>query len=291
LQKDVILNHPGACSLEFQSVMQILMECMLQWDVTKKSTKGRGILGTVVAFSAADEEQGRKTLHCLWQKWVKEINQMVQHCLFHEDSTIRDRARKTFCKQINNVITASYGAELIITHNRLNENNDVVHKQETVQNIFQEQDPCTFRCACHKELCTEIQGGLMSCSDCGKIISTSEIINSCLQQWRDTVIPNNKLQDNRPDTTILHSKERLDMAAYTFTYHMENSCALEKDCFRGNKHVQELLLKYKFEEHSACHKASCFKKGCEYRFFFPFMSTTSTYIHEDKGVQNENEIL
>jgi hypothetical protein len=40
------------------------MECMLQWDVTKKTTKGKGILGTVVAFSAADEEQGRKTLHC-----------------------------------------------------------------------------------------------------------------------------------------------------------------------------------------------------------------------------------
>jgi hypothetical protein len=138
------LDHPGACPLEFQSVMQILMECMLQWDVTKKTTKGKGIHGTVVAFSAADEEQGGKTLHCHWQIWVKEINQTVQNCLFHEDITIRDRARKTFCKQINNVITASYGAELCITHNCLNENNDVVHEQEMVQNIFQEQDPSTF---------------------------------------------------------------------------------------------------------------------------------------------------
>jgi hypothetical protein len=71
----------------------------------------------------------------------------------------------------------------------------------------------------------------------GKIISTSDIINSCLQQWRDTVIPSNRLQDNRPDTIIPFSKERLDMAAYTFTYHMENGCALEKDCFGGSKHV------------------------------------------------------
>ncbi len=157
------------------------MECMLWWDVTKKTTKGKGILGTVVAFSAADEEQGRKTLHCHWQKWVKEINQTVQNCLFHEDITIRDRARKTFCKQINNVITASYGAELCITHNCQNHNNDVVCMQETVENIFHEQDPSTFRRAHHKELCTEIQGGLMSCSDCGKIISISDIINSCLQ--------------------------------------------------------------------------------------------------------------
>jgi hypothetical protein len=48
-----------------------------------------------------------------------------------------------------------------------------------------------------------------------------------------TVIPSNRLQDNRADKIIPLFKERLDMAAYTFTYHMENGCALEKDCFGG----------------------------------------------------------
>ena len=61
---------------------------MLQWDVKKKTTRGKGILETVVAFSAADEEQGRKTLHPHWQIWVTEINQTVQNCLFHEDITM-----------------------------------------------------------------------------------------------------------------------------------------------------------------------------------------------------------
>jgi hypothetical protein len=37
LQKDTRLNNPGACFLEFQSVMQILIECILQWDATKKN--------------------------------------------------------------------------------------------------------------------------------------------------------------------------------------------------------------------------------------------------------------
>jgi hypothetical protein len=32
------------------------MECMLQWGVKKKTTRGKGIIGTVIAFSAADEE-------------------------------------------------------------------------------------------------------------------------------------------------------------------------------------------------------------------------------------------
>jgi hypothetical protein len=47
----------------------------------KETAKVKGLLGTVVAFSAADEEQARKTLHRRWQIWVKEINQTVQKTL------------------------------------------------------------------------------------------------------------------------------------------------------------------------------------------------------------------
>ena len=63
LRKDARISYPGACSLEFQSVMQILTECLLRWDTKTQTAKGKGILGTVVAFAGADEEQGRKTLH------------------------------------------------------------------------------------------------------------------------------------------------------------------------------------------------------------------------------------
>jgi hypothetical protein len=47
LRKKMRLNNLGACSLEFQSVMQILTECMLKWDIKSKSSTGKGILGTV----------------------------------------------------------------------------------------------------------------------------------------------------------------------------------------------------------------------------------------------------
>jgi hypothetical protein len=57
------MKYPGACSLEFQSVMQILTKCMLRWDTKTQSSKRKGILGAVLAFSDADEEQGHKTLH------------------------------------------------------------------------------------------------------------------------------------------------------------------------------------------------------------------------------------
>jgi hypothetical protein len=75
----------------------------------------------------------------------------------------------------------------------------------------------------------------MSCSDCGEIISTSNIINHCLQGWRNTIIPGEQSQHYRPDTIIPLSKERLDTAAYTFSYHMENGCAVKKTHFGGIK--------------------------------------------------------
>ncbi len=129
--------------------------------------------------------------------------------------------------------------------------------------LFQVQDPYIFQRARHKELCEDIQGGLMSCSDCGEIISTSDIINNCLQERKNTVIPGEQSQHYRPDTFFPLSRERLDMAAYTFSYHMENGCTLEKYSFWEDKYVWELLLKFRFEEHSAYHKVSCFKKGCK----------------------------
>ncbi len=80
-------------------------------QIKTQSSKGRGILGTVLAFTGADEEQGRKTLHQHWQIWVQELNQTLQDCLFDTDATIRKDARKTFCQHINNVISASYGPD------------------------------------------------------------------------------------------------------------------------------------------------------------------------------------
>ena len=63
LQKDARISYPGACSLEFQSIMQILTECLLKWDTKTQTATGKGILGTLTAFATADEEQGLK--HCI----------------------------------------------------------------------------------------------------------------------------------------------------------------------------------------------------------------------------------
>jgi hypothetical protein len=144
LQKDARISYPGASSLEFQSVMQILMECLLRWDTKTQTSKGKGILGTVIAFAGADGEQGRKTLHQHWQIWVKEINQTVRDSLFHKDTKTRTNAQNSFLKHINNVICANDGSDLRITHKCVDKNENKALKTSIANNLFKDKDPCYF---------------------------------------------------------------------------------------------------------------------------------------------------
>jgi hypothetical protein len=102
---------------------------------------------------------------------------------------VRDTARKYFCKHIDTVITGIYGSEFCITHKCNNINNDIVSKHDTPEKLFQEQNASTFHCARHKQLCSEIQGKVMSCSDRQKTISASNIVNQSLQQFKEHLIP------------------------------------------------------------------------------------------------------
>ena len=291
IRKKTRLQYPGACSLEFQSVMQILTQCLLKWDIKKRKSTGQGILGTILAFFGADEEQGRKTLHRHWQIWTKEMNQTLRNSLFDNDLNKRKEARITFTKLVDSFISVGYGSQFTVTHNCMNDNNQETTIVDTPENIFKENEPGCFRDARHKESCNDVNGNVMFCQSCNKNISTTYIINQSLQRWKDICLPGIRAQDNRPDTIIPISRERLDMAAYLHSYHMNEGCARELDPYWGKKEIRDILLKYRFEEHSANHAGSCFKKGCECRFLYPFMSSSHTYIHEDRGDNNNNKTI
>ncbi len=103
--------------------------------------------------------------------------------------------------------------------------------------MFKEKDPTILQRARHKELYDEVKGGIMFCPDCNQTVSSIDIVNNALQRWKDCLIPSNRAQQNIPDTMIPLSKERLDMAAYTFSYHMNEGCLTETNPFWGNKSV------------------------------------------------------
>ncbi len=157
LRKDARLNNPGACSLEFQSVMQILTEHMLKWDTKTKTSTGKGILGTVWAYAGADEEQGQKTLHQHWQIWVEGIDQTLRNALFDNDHKTRNKARQTFQQHIDNVVRTSYGPQFCITHKCSGEKDQETLKTGIPESLFKEKEPDCLRWVRHKDLCNDIR--------------------------------------------------------------------------------------------------------------------------------------
>lgn len=56
-RRDTRLTYPGACALEYESIIMILMKTLFGWD-NKKCKASKGIFGTLLAFCVAHEEQG-----------------------------------------------------------------------------------------------------------------------------------------------------------------------------------------------------------------------------------------
>ena len=63
IRKETRLDFPGACSLNFEGVMQIILSELLAWDSDKQEGSEDGIVGELDAWGMAVEEQARKTLH------------------------------------------------------------------------------------------------------------------------------------------------------------------------------------------------------------------------------------
>ncbi len=143
----------------------MLRECLLKWDIKTRTSKGKGILGTVLEFAGANKEQGCKTLHQHWQIWVKELSQTLRNSLFHKNVEIKHKARKKPCRIIDKVVCASYGQEVCITHRCVDQNKVHTMKYDIPKNIFKQKESDIFRQARNKDACDEVKGGIMYCED------------------------------------------------------------------------------------------------------------------------------
>jgi hypothetical protein len=69
--------------LEYQQIIQIFIDCMLQWNSKKQQPKGERIFGRVLAFAQAYNEQGHKILHSHWQICVEDLLPQIHEDLFN----------------------------------------------------------------------------------------------------------------------------------------------------------------------------------------------------------------
>ena len=69
--------------------------------------------------------------------------------MFHKDDTARVEARKTFLKHIDDVISASYGSDLYISHKCVNKDQQEELKIDIADNLLKEK---------RKKLILDVQG-------------------------------------------------------------------------------------------------------------------------------------
>lgn len=277
-------KYPGACSLMYQSLINILVESLFQWDIEKQKSKGVGIFGTTVAFAPADEEQGRKTLHQHIQLWVKEFDSKFRNSLFDPDIDVRTRARAQLQDYVDKVMSASYGTQLLVP----GPNNSDVEAEKLLEDASSQ----VLRDARHEELNKDIGGCVLKKKGANVKAATTDLANYTLKSLKNQAIQSTSgIYDKHFVTNMPPMPERLDIAAYTHSYHMLGGSNELYDDVWGNEDLRQLALNLRYNVHEHTHRQSCFKKGTECRFLFPFPSCSSTYIHEDRGPKGENDVL
>ena len=271
----------------YQNVISIFIDCLLKWDPDKQEGDGSGILGDVIAFAPAHEEQARYTLHSHWQIWVKQLSNKKRLGLWASDPTERERNRAKFYEYVDSIMKASYTTPLTFEHDCKEGSNN--EKRDITQ-----CDTQIFRDARHQTLCFATKGQLLQCHKCKTKFAPTEFVENTL---RDRLESYGITQQAVPRTIkdqrlSMISDAQLDAATFTHVYDFYNECTDTPvhiaNTHWGDEGIRTLMLQHRFEYHCMTHRHSCFKKGCECRFFFPFIPSDKTFIDQDESPGNNN---
>ena len=300
MRRDLRLQFPGACALEYRGAVQILLQCLFAWD-SKTQTGGNGIFGRLKAYAGGHEEQGRKTLHGHWNCWVHGFETIRKH-FFSRDLVKRNEARDEFLQYVKKVMSATYGYSIKVSHwcfdNTEEASNEGLPKEDGVCQLRQRTlktgnaNDFFFDCkagapnvepqksqlqrlrnARHKKKAQRIDGRILTCNSCQAEFSTKEILNMSLEYHKSRT---------KSDVQLPISEYRRQLAAYRYPYDcatgfvdspiVDGSSADGKVAateFWRDPEVRMLLLRMQVDEHDAHHRSTCFKKGNECRSFFP----------------------
>ena len=92
IQRNIHLQSPGACSLEYQSIIQIIVKEIIGWD-KEKNIGTNGLFGIPIAYAITDEEQGRKTLHAHISIWIRSLNKL-RKLLCSDDPVVEEKLKR-----------------------------------------------------------------------------------------------------------------------------------------------------------------------------------------------------
>ena len=277
LRKKLRSTYPGAGAIEFQSLMQIIIEDMIGWDLKQnKAHCGRkGVFGIPEAYGATTEEQDRTTLHMHLLLWILNFNK-VRHNLFSQDILTREKAKKCLEEYARKVMSASY-PDLDLKHCSADGSSSCKGDIAGVS----DQEIRNMR---HKFKCIISKGVVATCKSCRKEFTTVDLVNNSLNSWRGFLNKGTTYEDEFP-----LPQHRSDIYAMLFTYNIASQTFYKSQSL-GDKY-QRAISTMKFNEHDFNHRGTCFKKDNECRFKIPKQLTSKTYILFGEETSDWNMVI
>ena len=243
------------------------------------------MLGTVISFSPENNKQGRHMVHRHFQIWIEEFDQTLRDHMSNKDPGIQKTTRISAIQMLDNLISSSYGCEFLVKHDSWPAFTDVS------LNITKTWLPNQFM-SCWQTLLCQNNAIVLQCSNKRilwdfvwsrlgiQILSyTSNKVRHykpTLDSWRKR----GAIDGSTCVTKVPFSSERLDTAAYCYSFDMDKICFDLQDPFWGMKHVQDTLLHHTFDEHVWHHRSTCFGKGPDCWFFLPELTCLVTDVYK-----------
>ena len=278
-RKKLRSKYPGACALEYQSIVQIVINILIGWN-SKTKVHDNGIFGIPLAYADCCEEQARYTLHSHISVWVEDFNK-VRNLLFDKDINIGNKAKEELQMYFDKIAQASLG-DLYDYDTNLSSPSQAISKISDVLIPPKDQDLRHMR---HHVHCQKHHG----------VVGYNQKYTHCYPVGEDNpkdVIHTNKIVQKNTNLMLggecsenHFSKEQCDVLAYTYPYHM-NECEKMKpiDCQKPGTatlnmdaleskmkqfNLRHPLIQQRFNVHDCYHRPSCFKKGPECRTELP----------------------
>ena len=278
------IEFPGIAALNFEMMMDILVDEVIGWDTDGNCPNGKdGLFGKVKAMAYAVEEQGRKTLHAHFIIWIEEYDEL-QKMMFFGDSVTKRDANSTAMQYFDHLASTEMlpndkrELQKAFDHEGCSVDH---HKNRDLPTVPDEQGLRDLR---HKLGYEFHKGEFASCPHCEKKWTYEELMTTFLQNARnltDTVTPipqGVEAEATQPKVSKarLYAKcveyqkksatiddEPTECINYAYQAHASNH---HKNCFRCNK-----LTGRNKKQHSC-------GKLCECRYRLPDRSRQSSKV-------------
>jgi Helitron helicase-like domain at N-terminus len=106
-RKDLRLNYPGLGALNFEMLLEVVLEHVIGWNMhDHEATESPGLFGKCLALAAAMEEQGQKTVHVHFSISIDGFTKLRSD-LFFEERLEKRLAEKLIPEYLEHISTTS----------------------------------------------------------------------------------------------------------------------------------------------------------------------------------------